>query len=162
MNMDLPLLIVSLMVIVSSLVWDRATTVGPVLFAWAGAAVGGVVAFVQHYEPAWDRVGIEHIIPSATIGATCGMLPGFAVRAAYRRGSRSFRVALESFAAAALCGGLGLVVGWIVFRREENAIGSAFGYSVAFAAVGAILAILNGWLLVRPATAITQGGDPGD
>jgi hypothetical protein len=146
MNWDMPVLVGSLTAIVLSLVWDRATTVGPVLFAWAGAAAGGVVAFVRHYAPAYDQVGIEYIVPWAAFGAACGLVPGFAVRAAYLRGSRRRKAALEALAAAALCAGLGLVVGWIVHRRDDDAVLPAVGYSGAFAAVGAALALVN-WRL---------------
>ena len=43
MNWDMPVLVGSLTAIVLSLVWSRPTTVGPVLFAWAGAA-----AYCEH------------------------------------------------------------------------------------------------------------------
>ena len=47
------------------------------------------------------------------------MLPGFAVRAAYLRGGRRCKAALEAIGAAALSAGLGLVFGWIGRRRED-------------------------------------------
>jgi len=146
MNGDMPVLVGSLTAIVLSLVWDRATTVGPVLFAWAGAAAGGTAAFVLHYDPAYDLVGIEYIVPWAAFGAACGLMPGFAVRAAYRRGGNCRKAALEALAAAALCAGLGMVVGWVAHRRDDNAVPIAFGFSAAFAAIGAALAFLNGRL----------------
>lgn len=146
MNADMPILIGSLFVIVLSLVWDRATTIGPVLFAWAGATVGGTVAFVRHYRWDGDQVGIEHIIPSASFGAICGLLPGFAVRAAYLRGSNRRKAFLEAFAASALFAGLGTIVGWIANRREDDALSHALKYSAAFAVVGAVLALVN-WKL---------------
>ena len=158
----MPVLVGSLTAIVLSLVWDRATTVGPVLFAWAGASAGGVVAFVRHYAPAYDQVSIEYIVPWAAFGAACGLVPGFAVRAAYRRGGNRRKVALEALAAAALCAGLGMVVGWIVHRRDDNAVPMAFGFSAAFAAIGAALAFVN-WRLrgqqpdAAPGTSL--GGD---
>src|SRR5262245_44662787 len=139
MNLDMPVLVGSLTAIVLSLVWDRATTVGPVLFAWAGAAAGGVVAFVRHYDPAYARVGIEYIVPWAALGAACGLLPGYALRAAYRRGGSRRKAALEAVAAAALSAGLGVVVGWISHRRDEGAVLTALGYSAGFAAIGAAL-----------------------
>lgn len=148
MNWDMPVLIGSLTAIVLSLVWDRATTVGPVLFAWAGAAVGGVVAFVRHYAPANDQVSIEYIVPWAALGAMCGQVPGFAVRAAYLRGGNRWRATLETVAAAALFAGLGMVVGWLVYRRDDNAVPMAFAFSAAVALVGAALAVIN-WLLRR-------------
>src|SRR5262245_19958680 len=143
MNWDMPVLVGSLTAIVLSLVWDRATTVGPVLFAWAGAAAGGAVAFVRHFDPAYDRVSIEYIVPSAAVGAACGLLLGFAVRAAYRRGGSRRKAALEAVAAAALSAGLGVIVGWIIHRRDENAVLMAVGYSAAFGAIGAALALVN-------------------
>jgi hypothetical protein len=39
-----------------------------------------------------------------------------------------------------------MVVGWIGHRREDDSVQMAFGYSMAFAAVGAALALLN-WRL---------------
>jgi hypothetical protein len=146
MNLDIPVMVGSLAAIVLSLVWSRATTVGPVLFAWAGAAAGGAAAFVRHFDPARDRVGIEYIVPLAALGASCGLLPGFAVRAAYLRGSNRCKAALEACAAAALSAGLGMVVVWISHRREDDAVLMAFGYSAAFAVVGAALALVN-WRL---------------
>src|SRR6266852_3833866 len=68
MNWDMPVLVGSLLAIVVSFVWSRATIVGPVLFAWAGAAAGGTVAFVRHYDMANDQVGIDHIVPLAAFG----------------------------------------------------------------------------------------------
>jgi|GEM_PF-3705864 len=149
MNWDMPVLIGSLLVLLLSFVWSRATTVGPVFFAWAGAAVGGIVAFVGHFNPAYDQVGIEYIVPWAAFGAACGLLPGFAVRAAYFRGGRRCKAALEATAAAALSAGLGLVFGWIGHRREDDALSSALGYGAASAAIGASLALLNWWLRGR-------------
>jgi hypothetical protein len=149
----MPVLVGSLAAIVLSFVWSRATTVGPVLFAWAGAAAGGVVAFVHHFDPAYDQVGIEYIVPSAAFGAVCGLLPGFTVRAAYLRGGNRCKAALESCAAAALSAGLGMVVGWVGHRRDDDAVIMAFGYSAAFAAVGAVLALVNWRLRGRRAVA---------
>jgi hypothetical protein len=159
MNWDMPVLVGSLTAIVVSLVWDRATTVGPVLFAWAGAALGGVAAFARHYDPAYDRVGIEYIVPFAAVGAACGLLPGFAVRAAYLRGGSRRRAALEALAAAALSAGLGLVVGWISHRRDDDAVLAASGYFAAFAAVGAALALVN-WRLRRQRADAERGAAP--
>jgi hypothetical protein len=104
------------------------------------------VAFVCHYDPASDRVGIEYIVPFAALGAACGLLPGVAVRAAYLRGGNRRQAALEVCAAAALSAGLGLVVGLISHRRDDGAVPMAFGYSAAFAVVGAALALVN-WRL---------------
>lgn len=153
MNWDMPVLVGSLTAIVLSLVWDRATTVGPILIAWAGAAVGGVVAFVRHYSPAYDQVGIEYIVPWAAFGAACGLVPGFAVRSAYLRGGNGRRAALEALAAATLSAGLGMVVGWMSHRRDENAVLMAFGHSAAFAVLGAALALVNWRLRGRRANA---------
>ena len=148
MNADMPILFGSLLAVVVSLIWSRATTVGPVLFAWAGAAAGGAVAFFRHFDRAADRVDIEFIIPSAVIGAACGLLPGFAVRAAYRRGGPGRRAILEAVAAAALSAGLGMVFGWFGHTREEEAELVGLEYSVVFAAAGATLALVN-WGLRR-------------
>ena len=143
MNWDMPILIGSLFAVVLSLVWSRATTVGPVLFAWAGAAAGGAVAFVRHFDKASDRVGIEYIAPFAAVGAACGLLPGFAVRAAYVRGGHRRKAILEALAAAVLSAGLGMVFGWFGHRRGDDAGVIGLGYSAAFAAVGAGLALVN-------------------
>jgi hypothetical protein len=145
-NPDLPVLIGSLLALLLSFVWSRATTIGPVFFAWAGAAVGGTVAFVRHFDPNYDQVGIEYIVPSAALGAACGLLPGFAVRAAYLRGGRRCKAALEAIGAAALSAGLGLVFGWIGRRYDDGALFSALGYGATFAAIGAALALVN-WRL---------------
>jgi hypothetical protein len=158
MNWDIPVLVWSLTAVVLSLVWDRATTVGPVLFAWAGAAAGGVVAFVRHYAPAYDQVGIEYIVPSAAFGAACGLVPGLAVRSAYLRGGSRRKAALEACAAAALFAGLGMVVGWISHRRDDNAVLMASGYSAAFAVVGAGLALVNWRLRGRQRHAAGKNG----
>ncbi len=163
MNWDMPVLVGSLTAIMLSLVWDRATTVGPVLFAWAGAAAGGAVAFIRHYDPGHDHVGIEYIVPSAAVGAVCGLLPGFAVRAAHLLGNDRHKAALEAVAAAALSAGLGVVVGWISHRRDDNAVLMASGYSSVFAALGAALAFVNWRLrgqqrLAEPTAAPDRGG----
>lgn len=150
MNWDMPILFGSLLAIVSSPIWSRATTVGLILFAWAGAAAGGVVAFVLHFDKVSDRVHIEHIVPSAAVGAICGLLPGFAVRVAYVRGSSSRKAILEAFAAAVLFAGLGMVWGWIVHRRDDDVLSIAFRYSAAMAATGAVLALVNWRLRGRP------------
>src|SRR4051812_49370231 len=63
MNLDLLILVGSVFAIVLSFVGSRATIVGPVMFAWAGAAAGGAVAFVRHFDPVYDRVSIEYIVP---------------------------------------------------------------------------------------------------
>lgn len=164
MNLDMLVLVGSLFAIVFSLVWSRAMTVGPVLFAWAGAAAGGTVAFVLHFDPAYDRVGIDYIVPSAAFGAACGLVPGFAVRATYLRGGNRSKAAVEAFAAAALAAGLGMVVGWIGYRRDDNAVPIALVYSAGFAAVGAALALVN-WRLrgqradAEPQRAPDRGGN---
>lgn len=59
--------------------------VGPVIFSWVGAASGGVVSFVRHFDWSSDRVRIEYIVPWALFGAACGLCFGFAVRAVYLR-----------------------------------------------------------------------------
>lgn len=151
-NLDLLILVGLLMVIVLPLVWDRATTVGPVLFTWAGVAAGGVVAFVLHYDPRIDRVDIGHILPGTAFGAGVGLLIGFVVREAYLRGSNRRRAALEASAGAALAAGLGLVYGWIGYRLDDNTILMAFACSAASAVVGAALALLNWWLRSRRQT----------
>ncbi len=160
MNGDMPVLVGSLSAIVLSLVWNRATTVGPVLFAWAGAAAGGAVAVVRHFDPAYDHVGIEYIVPSASLGAACGLLPGFAVRAAYLRSGNRGRCVLEAFAAAALTAGLGWIVGWISHRHDDDAVQMAFGCSAAFAVVGAALALVN-WRLRSAIGTTNRPGEPG-
>ena len=144
MDLDMLLVFGSLSAIVLSLVWSRATIVGPVMFAWAGAAVGGVWAFVHHYNPAYDRVGIDFIVPSAALGAACGLVPGFVVRSAYLRGGHRRQAVLEAFAASVLAASLGLVIGWISHRRHEDSLTIASVYSGVFAVVGAALALLNG------------------
>lgn len=149
MNCDILILVMSLTAIVLSLVWDRATTVGPVLFAWSGASVGGVVAFFCYYDPGYDRVGIEYIVPFATLGAVCGLVPGSAVHAAYLRGGNRRKAALEAISAAALSAGLGMIVGWIIHRRDDDAVLMAFVYGVVFALIGAVLALLNWWIRDR-------------
>jgi len=150
-NWDMPLLLGSFLAILFSLVWSRATIVGPILFAWAGAAAGGTVAFVRHFDKVNDRVDIEHIVPSAAVGAACGLLPGFAVRAAYLRGGRRRQAALEAFAAAALFAGLGMVRGWNFHRFGDHPISGASRWAAACAVVGAGLALVN-WI-GRPADA---------
>jgi hypothetical protein len=159
MNWDMPVLFGSLLAILLSFVWSRATTIGPVLFAWAGAAAGGTVAFVRHYDMAKDQVGIDHIVPSAAFGAACGLLPGFAVRAHYLRGGHRCKVVLEAISAAALSAGLGLVFGWIGHRRNDDAVSSALGYGAAFAAIGALLALVN-WRLRRRQANAEPGAEP--
>jgi hypothetical protein len=137
---DVPILVGSLLAIVLSFVWSRSTTVGPVLFAWTGAAVGGTVAFIRHYNENSDQVGIEYILPYAALGAAFGLLPGFAVRAAYLKGGRGRKAILEAIAAVILFVGLGMVFGWDIFRRSEYVVSGVLGSGAFFGAIGALLA----------------------
>jgi hypothetical protein len=135
MSWGMPILVGSLLAIWLSFVWSRATIIGPIIFAWTGAATGGVVAFVRHFEKAHDQVDIQKIVLFAAVGAACGLLPGFAVRAAYLRGDDIRKAALESLAVGALLAALGLVIGWNINRFSDSPLSSAF----MFAAVGAVI-----------------------
>jgi hypothetical protein len=163
MNWNMPVLFGSLLAILLSFVWSRPTIVGPVLFAWAGAAAGGVVAFIHHYDKANDQVGIEYIVPLAACGAACGLVPGFAVRAAYVRGGLRRKAALEAIAAAALFAGLGMIIGWIVHRFEDDPVSGAIQYAAVGALIGAALAFVN-WRIsgkqadAEPSAAPDRGG----
>jgi hypothetical protein len=143
MNWDVPVLFGSVLAIVLSFVWDRATFVGPVLFAWAGAAAGGTMAFVRHYDKGYDQVSIVFIVSSAAVGAVLGLLLGFAVRAAYLDGSGRRKAGLEVLAATALFAGIGMVVGWIRNRFEDDAVPGLVRSAVVFAGIGALLTLVN-------------------
>ncbi len=143
-NCDIVVLLGSLTVLTVSFVWPRAFIVGPVLFAWAGAAFGGIIACVRHYDRSYDQVGIEYIVLYAGFGVIWSWFPGFAVFDAYRRGSRRRKVILEAYSAASLFAGFGVVVGWNIHRRGDAAEWFAVGYSVMCAMIGAALALLNG------------------
>ncbi|HMP04196.1 MAG TPA: hypothetical protein PKD86_09620 [Gemmatales bacterium] len=139
--------------VVISLVWSRATTVGPVMFAWSGAAVGGFVSFIMYYDSAADRVALDLILTSALAGAACGLLFGLGVRAVYLRVGSRCQAALEAFAAAALAAGLGLDVGWTFYRDEGPVVPGALRFAAAGAGIGAVLAVLNWYLYRRPKAA---------
>jgi hypothetical protein len=149
MNWDMPILFGSLAAFVLSFIWSRATFVGPVLFAWAGAAAGGTFAFLRHFDRANDHVDIEQIVASAVFGAACGLVPGFAVRAAYLSGGNRRKVILEAFAAAAVSAGLGMIIGWIRNRFDDNPMPGLLRTAAILAAVGTALALVN-WRLRSP------------
>ena len=150
MNFDLAILVGALLAIVCSLVWSRASIVGPVMFAWAGASAGGFFAFVCFYNEAYDRVDILAIIPAAMLGAAIGSSLGMAVRGAYIQGTARRKAILEAISGAAFLAGLGLIYGWIGYRFEENTAPKALAVAGLFGVIGAGLAVVNWRIRRRP------------
>lgn len=110
MNLDIPILVGSIVAIVMVFVLPRPVIFGPLICAWIGAAIGVSLATMYHYDAEYNRVYIENSLPLFGAGLMCGMFPGFIVMAIYEKRlySRGF---IEVLAVTIIFTSVGAMIG---------------------------------------------------